>query len=371
MNSEKKIVIFGWYGTETLGDKAILGGIILDLEKKGYSKDNIIVLSLNVEYTMLTLLDLGYEKIQVKDFFSFRNNNDFINEQDIFIMGGGPLCDIDEMILVLEILENAKKAGKKTCLYACGVGPLNIKKYRYVFKEIVKQSDIINFRDEYTPKKYEKLLLNCDYTVSIDPAFNYIKIMKEEVVKPIISEEYVMFCLREWPEMYSYGIDKTKYNKLLSEYEKQIIELINYFYESGKKVVLFPMHNYYIGDDDREYYIRLCEKYNIWDKVEILGGEYTVLDAINYFKFADFVIAMRFHSVVFSIATQTKFLAIDYQVDKGKVSGVLDHLNIKNSHFGILDFEKNVSLIEKINENLFNWTNIEKIIKRYLNKLPM
>ena len=57
-SDRKKAFIVGWYGTETVGDKAILAGIILDLKKKHGNGIQIIVGSLFPYITNHTLLEL-------------------------------------------------------------------------------------------------------------------------------------------------------------------------------------------------------------------------------------------------------------------------------------------------------------------------
>ena len=98
----RKISIMGWYGTETLGDKAILGGIITNLFRDGIKEQDITIISLNPTYTRLTLYELGLTNIQVVDTHKVKNDKTFISNQDLFVFGGGPLCDIEEMYPMLE-----------------------------------------------------------------------------------------------------------------------------------------------------------------------------------------------------------------------------------------------------------------------------
>ncbi|MHA6481271.1 polysaccharide pyruvyl transferase family protein [Paenibacillus sp. strain BS8-2] len=366
-----KVVILGWYGTETLGDKAILAGILGNVLKNGVLLEDITLLSLNVDYTRLTIIDLGYQGLKVLDFYSMKQDMIFIQNNDVFIMGGGPLCDIDEMIYVLEIFHNAKRLGKKTILYSCGVGPLNVDKYSYVFSEILLHSDEIQFRDYYTPEKYRSLIGDHQYSVAIDPAFNYLYSVKSNIGDALIGSPYVMFCLRKWPRMYSFGINDNEYEEIVEYFEKFIFDTIKDYKELGVKVILFPMHNYYIGNDDREYFLELCEKYELWNDVQIIGHEYSINEAVNYFKYADKVFAMRFHSVVFAIALETDFIALDYQIDDGKITGVLNMLDLSRKVLRIGDFKKNIDKIkaETTGKHDVNWNNVNNIISTQIAKL--
>lgn len=365
-----KVVIFGWYGTETLGDKAILGGIIEDLLEKGILEENIQVLSFNVNYTRITLFDLQYQDIIVKDVKLFKKNIAAIEAVDWFIFGGGPLCDIDEMIDMLEIVYQANNKGKETIIYACGIGPLNEKKYRYAFREIMKNSSKISFRDTQSVLNYKDLLLDIKkHNILIDPAVKYLRNKMLQPIQRIETDEYSMICIRKLPKLYTHGIQEEVYNEIVNSFERNVVNLIENYNDSGQKILLFPMHNYYVGDDDREYYLELCEKYNLWDKCEIIGNEYTVDEAIGYFNYANEVLAMRFHSVVFAATLNTNFIPIDYQYNDGKISGFLDEIKVENKPISIRNFDDGdfTKLIDYRKE--FNWSQINKEIDFHVGKL--
>ena len=65
------VFIVGWYGTETTGDKAILGGIIIDYQKK-YKNLDFVIASLEPFITEQTLKELSSVKIVYNDFMILR-----------------------------------------------------------------------------------------------------------------------------------------------------------------------------------------------------------------------------------------------------------------------------------------------------------
>ena len=96
------ICVIGWYGSETLGDRAILDGIIYVFS--GISR--ILNISIGALYPVLTERTL-YED---GDFYARHCDElnmhcfnvkepselqDHICQADIVIMGGGPLMDLD------------------------------------------------------------------------------------------------------------------------------------------------------------------------------------------------------------------------------------------------------------------------------------
>ena len=107
-----KVCIIGWYGTETLGDKAILGGIIDNLIQIGISPKNITIASLNVNYTKLTLHQMQLTDVNVIDSYKLKSSHKMIDSQDAFIFGGGPLCDIEPLVDMYTIFRESKSHGK-------------------------------------------------------------------------------------------------------------------------------------------------------------------------------------------------------------------------------------------------------------------
>ena len=150
-----KITIIGWYGTETIGDRAILAGLF-SFFNKSYEKFEIKLGSLYPFFSERTINEdySFYKEIINKDFkieiFNSKNSkelNEAIKSSDLIAMGGGPLMDLPELFMVEYSFKKAKKLGKKTALLGCGVGPLFYKKYRKSVLEISKNSDITILRD--------------------------------------------------------------------------------------------------------------------------------------------------------------------------------------------------------------------------------
>ncbi|NNC84633.1 MAG: polysaccharide pyruvyl transferase family protein, partial [Bacteroidia bacterium] len=127
-----KITIIGWYGTETIGDRAILAGILQSL-KNSYSDIEIKLGSLFPFFSERTLsedAELYTEftgmNIPIELFNSKKINelDDALKDSDLLIMGGGPLMHIHPLFMVEYAFKKAKKLGKQTVVMGCGVGPL-------------------------------------------------------------------------------------------------------------------------------------------------------------------------------------------------------------------------------------------------------
>ena len=99
-------MITGWYGTETVGDKAILGSVI-QYYKNLYKDCSLIISSIYPFITKRTIKELNVEAEIVAT-----NSYDFLIKcasSDEIVMGGGPLMSIDALSIPLW----AFKVGKK------------------------------------------------------------------------------------------------------------------------------------------------------------------------------------------------------------------------------------------------------------------
>ena len=68
------------------------------------------------------------------------------------------------------------------------------------------------------------------------------------------------------------------------------------------------------------------------------------------------MIAMRFHSVVFALATNTPFIAIDYTLG-GKITGLLTDLGLQDRMFSISEFNHKQAVLkleEQYNQDIDN-----------------
>ena len=108
MITKIKATVIGWYGTETIGDRAILAGIIRLLSEVASD----ITIDLGSLYPILserTLSDDGVffeqcahqSKLKITLFDSQKRQEleRSIKHSDVTIMGGGPLMDIEQMYM--------------------------------------------------------------------------------------------------------------------------------------------------------------------------------------------------------------------------------------------------------------------------------
>lgn len=116
-----KILVLGWYGTETVGDRAILAGLF-SFFNKSFSHFEIQLGSLYPFFTERTLLeDYGFYNVAIKknlevsifDSTKPKELDKAIAKSDLILMGGGPLMDLSQLYMIEYAFKRAKTCDKK------------------------------------------------------------------------------------------------------------------------------------------------------------------------------------------------------------------------------------------------------------------
>ena len=147
------ILVIGWYGTETLGDRAILDGIIRvfdEIEVCEYILGSLYPFfserTLHEE-NQFVLNSENSHKIRIFDLKEKKDVDDAIHEADIVVIGGGPLMNLPELSIIKYCFKKAKEKGKKTVIFGCGVGPISSKDNVTFLESIVNDSNLVILRD--------------------------------------------------------------------------------------------------------------------------------------------------------------------------------------------------------------------------------
>ena len=334
-NNCSRILLCGWYGTETLGDKAILSGIVYSLRKHNpIVKIDLASLEPYVSNnTIIQLPDLGISKnLSIDEALKEIDGGKYGH----VAMAGGPLMSsITRSLDILHLFVAAKKNGARVSVVGCGLGPFTNDYRDKAIGAILKVSDSIMLRDQDSVE-YAKAYFNIKNKIStgIDPAFIWIY---ESIKKPLPERgNKILFALRDWPvNEYAVGYSTDDALKIKSRFEIELLKfkcLLNVDYT----ILPFCMHKQPIGGDDRFYHNHLWS-----DDKEVLRaidwGHRKPEDDLKMFMSARGVVAMRFHSVVFAIATGTPFIALDYTMG-GKISGLLHMLGLQDRLFKVRKF---------------------------------
>ena len=314
-----RVCIIGWYGTETMGDRAILDGIFKILRNK--FKNLIVDLgTLNPFFSERTLLQDrkiysdGFNSISI-NLFDEKNKEELykaIEQSDYVIMGGGPLVDLNELYIIRRAFRYAKKKKKITGLIGCGIGPLHIKRLEKVVREILKLSDIVILRDPHSEKVACSLGCNKAFVLH-DPATISVAEFKNSCLSGQ-REKYIALNFRRITD--EYGVSRT-------DYIQELVQLLKKFEDTDFALKLIPMHTFFIGGDDRDLFAELKGEINS-AKVEIVNKPIDIYELYNIYLKAFGCVGMRYHSIVMQTILNGNNVILDYtDPNKGKISGFI------------------------------------------------
>lgn len=377
-----KITIIGWYGTETIGDRAILAGLF-SFFNKSYDNFEIQLGSLYPFFSERTINEdySFYKEITKKDFkieiFNSKDSKkleEAIKKSDLVAMGGGPLMDLSELFMVEYALKTAKKLGVKTALLGCGVGPLFKKKYRKCVLNISLNSDIIILRDSQSKdnlidiyREFNKFFDSHFIFTSCDPAVEAT--LRYNTLSKQNKQDYIAVNLREFPLEYNKQKDGKNINEELTRFVKNLgLKYIN------KEIRLIPMHYFYIGGDDRVFLNSIAMELKL-ENIKVQNSNLTLKETLEIYQNAYFNVGMRFHSVVLQTITNGKNYVLDYtEPRKGKIIGFLNDIDkvnfYENRYISLQNDSINLDILNN-EDNKFelNVQDIENSLDIYIEKL--
>lgn len=369
------VCIIGWYGTETLGDRAILDGILFVINK--ISPNATIKLgSLFPFYTNRTLVEekdsFNYSapniRIEVFDIKNMASRKRNIKQSDLILVGGGPLMDLEELFLIDNSFEIAKKSGIPTLLFGCGLGPLTKSDYIDCVKRIINNSTGISFRDNISANIAKKMFGD-GYSIEClgDPAVISIENFKKNphYVGDDIDDCYCAVNLREYPQD-EYGCAETISEKCISEFVKKCSEFC-------EKTLLVPMHTFPIGGDDRLYLSQIKYKY-LGDDAKVLHNPLNLHQMYSVYSKADICLGMRYHSIVMQTILNGNNYIINYTDSQtGKTIGFLKSLEnaevyYKDRTINIRDSESDFDIfLSKMDVSKERYTyNLSDMTRKYM-----
>ena len=328
----KIIFITGWYGTETVGDKAILGGII-DHYLKKYDEP---IFKISAIYPFIVNRTIKELKIKNADVVSLHELSFFRNLviSDEIVIGGGPLMEMQSLSIPLWAFKFGKRFKKKNIIFGCGIGPIYSDRFKKLTKNLLHMADEILLRDN---KSLDFALdLSGSFKektrVIADPAHDYVLKIGEKIVNT--KRETIACFLRDWPVAYRGDRTIEEFNRDKETYNMNLAQLIHEISEKLNVVPSFhSMHNFVVGGDDRDYYRDFIDKYYIWEH-HFDKGLSNVSTTITAMKTSKCNFVMRYHSVLFAETLHTNYLALDY-TNGGKVAGFLKDRDLINRMISI------------------------------------
>lgn len=372
-----RVCILGWYGTETIGDRAILAGIISLLSEKVESIE-IILGSLYPFYSErmikedIEIYNLLTEKNVSIRLFDSKNKKElkrYIKYADIVCIGGGPLMDLPELYMLKFAFKYAQKYDKGKYIYGCGIGPLFKEEYIKCVLDIVNLSDEIILRDSVSKKnllkyaqsfniKIEDKKIYTAFDPAVECAFKYKLYLNKLNQKRNID---IVINLREFPNEYSNRMINEKVNKIL-------LNCLENISQTKRNIRLIPMHYFCIGNDDREFLSKLIFNMNNKKYCSLQNKPLSLIETMQYFYYAQLNIGMRFHSVVLQTILNGNNVILDYtEPGKGKINGFLKDIDVEKFYYNRYFCLQRMNDI-KIDINLFDSKISEDIVEIYYKK---
>jgi len=344
-----RFLITGWYGTETLGDKAILGGVISAIRAEHPDAD-IDVASMEPyvsKYTARQMPDLS-----IQDNLSHDQSRQRLNEgkYGTVVLGGGPLMTIiGECTTLYEMFALGKQSGARCVVAGCGVGPLTHAERNPAILGMLNAADAVVLRDQASVQSArDQLGYTGEATSCIDPAAVWIHEQLQANPAPPRDPNRVLLALREWSyPSYASELSTEQSLAITDQYHQQVRQLIHTLRErqSNTEIVPFCMHKYAVGGDDRMFYReRFGDDEAFMAHLDVRHR--TPAEDLQTIATSGRMLTMRFHSLVFALITRTPFFALDY-TRGGKIRGLLEDLGMADRMVAIDDFD-GVAAAEKL-----------------------
>jgi MoaA/NifB/PqqE/SkfB family radical SAM enzyme/polysaccharide pyruvyl transferase WcaK-like protein len=330
--TSKNVLIVGWYGTETIGDKAILWSVIQRLRRRSAAPLQITVSSLYPFITSRTVEELGLNCIGVVETYSREFENAAATADEV-VIGGGPLMDLEALNHMLYAFGEVRRHGGLCRIEGCGIGPLVEPGYIDVVRELFRVADDVSVRDEKSFERAARDFNRADARVVDDPAVEFVTSHQDNLPPTGVHsgpQGCVAAFLRDWGPDYRGKRTPAAFETLKSKFQRELAGMLaELAAQHEAPLQLFPMHCFHVGGDDRILNRKLRNAITA-EYPEIMVDysrlPVTPLEILTAMSRSRFNVCMRFHSVVFASTMGVPFLAIDY-TNNGKIWSFLSGRN--------------------------------------------
>ncbi len=164
-----KFLLNGYFGFDNAGDEAVLAAMLADLRAL-QSDATFIATSGNPTQTREMH---GCEAIGRQN---PRELLSAIQNCDVFLSGGGSLVQdvtsFRNVVYYTTLLRLARMMGKKTMVYAQGVGPLHAPRSRKLARAMFQNADIVTVRDPDSAALLKEIGVMREIEITADPVWN-------------------------------------------------------------------------------------------------------------------------------------------------------------------------------------------------------
>jgi polysaccharide pyruvyl transferase CsaB len=341
----RRILLSGYYGFDNTGDEAILFSAVQAFKAKGVE---IAVLSHN---PLKTTKILGIQAFGRKRLLDILKG---IFYSHLVLSGGGGLfqdkTSLKSLLYYLRIPVLGKLLGRKTMVFAQGIGPIQTAQGRYLTRWVCNYFvDRITVRDEESKFFLKSIGVKKNIETTADLAF-LLEPALGETKKGVltqwgldnVSKPLLGVVLREWKGM----------EKLLPEIAQGISSFC-------KAYDFFPILLSFQPGEDENLLAKL--ETLLQSSYQKISGIIPILELLALISNFSLLLGMRYHSLVFSALCQVPFVGINYDPK-------VEHLT-RSLKFPLLDLpyfnhEQLFGALEEV------WQKKEKFLQTLKEEIP-
>lgn len=325
----RHVLITGWYGTETQGDKAILSELVHFIRTQ--SPDcRITLTTIDRKVSLQTQREMPeLAGVELIDLHSAAKSG-VVERADAVILGGGPLEDIGETEHVWRLFHKANELSKARVIFGCGVGPFNNERVKAQASAILRMTTGGFFRDRESHDYAVRLGASAKLGLGCDPALRYLYRWARQHRRrdtPPNAKTRLIGLVRANTCEYVADLTSDELDNRNRETTGKLASIFESAAERHQAVVdLLPMHALDLGGDDRLFNRQIAKAFTDPGKARVERGYLTLNELLESIADADAAVAMRYHGHLFCMALGVPVLSIDYTGERGKVAALIERI---------------------------------------------
>lgn len=373
-----EILILGQYGQGSVGDEAILCGIMNSLGAYIDDAKFSVITSDAIETASLHNV-ISIEQSYKKGLIPLLKNTILKQEMakvygqicncDLFVVGGGTSFQdlkMHYLPIILSLIKLAEEKGKKTVIYGVGAGPIETNLGKILCKTVLNKVDLISVRDRPSKMALEGCGLK-NVVLTADPAF----------AMNIPNQNYIDYVLNtSEANIKANSISSTLYSWLCNaeKFRNPIGPTADIYHRRRRIADVFDKIIDYYGKDLMLLTTFKGDYYGYKELIKHISRKHEVLIprydsdyryVLSLLSTSDVLIGMRLHSLIFAAMLGVPFVPLSYS---RKVNGFLDMLGLNELYVDIesLMQEESSELFFKILTNV--WENKADFSRILLNR---
>lgn len=306
------VAIVGWWGSETVGDVAILGQLLTEIDEVAGGLRPTVV-SFDAALTRRSLSALARSTVAVVP-LGPASAWTLVSARAV-VFGGGPLMESPVLPIWAIRAAVARLAGARVVLYGNGIGPLRSARASRAVRTLLRRSTEVILRDTGAVRWAQEHAPGVRIAQTFDPAFDFVRSARAPSVErhPVLA-----LALRTPPAAYLGVADVAQATERFVTMLASTLDALLERHDVSLEGIV--MHTGHSDSDDHVLYERLRAKLRHAHRLHVRPGVHSPADVVAAMQSARAALTVRFHALIFAVATETPVVAIDYARPQGKVS---------------------------------------------------